>query len=108
MDKYFKGYYGCDAGSLLIGNKDFTCHIGNGYGDGEYPVFISQTVVKSEDKRAYEFVTDVRGTFFVYNYDCYKTEKELTDAKNIIVQLSGWYAIYRNNGKMLLEKWNMD
>jgi hypothetical protein len=105
MEEFYKALYGCDAGSLLVGNKDFTCHLGNGYGDGEFPVLISRVSIPEEDKRAFRFVTDIRGTFNVYDYDCYKTEEELTDEGNIIITLSGWYAVYNHNGTMLLEKW---
>lgn len=93
MKKYI---YSCDGGALMLGNDDFTCHYLNGYGDGEFCVFVCNVVPKAK-RGVVKFVGSVQGKFKVYGYDCDKDE--------VLCELDGTYGVYCNNGDMYLEKW---
>lgn len=95
-DKMQTYIYKCDAGSLLIGNDNFSILIPNGYGDGLFELAISDERIETD----YRFITtfNVRGEANVYSYDCN------TDAV-LCTLTEGRYAVYSDYGNMLIEKW---
>ena len=105
MESY---HYNCDAGSLALGNADFTINICNGIGDGGYRVYISRKRLdgNSAFHKKYHFETSINGTFNVYNYDCYHTRQQREAKCNILATLTGRYGIYSHDGDMLLEYWD--
>ena len=83
--------YSCDGGSLMLGNRDFQVAFPNGFGDGEFPVYIGNTgytVCKEFYGDRVRFVGSIEGTFNVYAYDCL-TKDELINPDHILVTLTG-------------------
>ena len=98
MVKELKSY--ADAGSVLVGTKDFGVLIDNGYGDGESNIIIgTQQELSMFDKK---FLTIIKGNFNIYNYDCCKREED-----EILITLSGRYGVYNNNGTVYFEEWRI-
>lgn len=102
--------YDCDGGSIMIGTKESRACFPNGYGDGCFSVQIINTEENrkkfhEENKHnVWHWMGTVEGTkFYVWSYDCLH-EDEL-DESNVLYTLSGRYAVYRNNGKIVLENW---
>lgn len=91
MTKYF---YECDAGSLQVGNEQFTALFPNGYGDGRFQVFVDCPPARTKNTR---LVGCVEGHFNVYAYDC--------DKDDVLCTIEGRYGVFCDNGTMLLEKW---
>ena len=90
-------YTDSDAGSVLIGNDDFTIAVPNGYGDGRHPVVIC----KSSKKLArFNYHGFVEGKFNVYNYDC---GGEF--GGKVVKTLDGRFGIYYLSGIVVFEKW---
>lgn len=89
--------YSADGGLLMLGTEAFKAHYSNGYGDGNFTVYIDESG-KAPDNILWKFVDSVEGQFNVYDYDC-------GNAK-ILTTLNGRYGVYRNHGDMLLVKWN--
>lgn len=54
-----------DAGSVKVGNDDFSVFIRNGYGDGVTGVFITSKHVHVP----LEYFTSIKGDFRIYEYD---------------------------------------
>lgn len=84
-----------DAGSLKIGNDDFTLYISNGYGDGEmrYAVlnedeFYAQSIM--------EYQCSVNGKFNVYCYDC---------GTAVDTTLEGRFGIFSYDRLVALVRW---
>ena len=90
-----KHIYSCKSGALMVGNDDFTVHLPNGYGGGEFTVTVSDR--KPKDIRHQFLVCDIDGKFNVYARDCDKDE--------VLCELDGTYGVYCNNGNMYFEKW---
>lgn len=89
---------GSDAGSVKVGNENFTVLIPNGYGDGLTNVYVLE---ENEDicdftKKA-KYFTAVEGTFNLYDDDCIK------DA-TVLITLTGWYSAWYYNGEVWLKK----
>ncbi len=104
-----KKYYDCDGGTIAIGTKECRSCFPNGYGDGCFSVEVvsteNQKKTFKEYYRNWEYVGSVEGTEInVYDYDCLNSD-ELEDKSHILFTLSGRYGVYRNNGKIVLEKW---
>ena len=105
-----KKYYGCDGGTIMIGTKECRSCFPNGYGDGEFSVeVISTEKQKKEFNKNYKkwnWLGTVEGNEInVYSYDCLDQSEIENTKENILFTLSGRYGIYRNNGKIILEKW---
>ena len=103
-----KKHYDCDGGSIAIGTKECRSHFANGYGDGTFSIeVISTEAQKKTFKKHYskwKYIGSVEGTGInIYDYDCLK-EDELEDESHILFTLSGRYAVYCNNGKIVSEK----
>ena len=107
MKKYM---YECDGGSILIGNETFACHIMNNIGDGMYSVIVYE---RGEFPNKTECESDycgaIRGTSFLYNYDCYDRNKR-KDKRHVLCELNGLYGIFasKRSGTMHIVKWNDD
>jgi len=91
-------YTDSDAGSVKIGNETMTINIPNGYGDGQTDVFIVEKKKGDNVRIPYDFLTTVKGTFNIYEYDC-------GNGEDAVVTISGEYAIYFENGVVVFEKW---
>ena len=94
----------------MIGTKDCRTCFPNGYGDGSFSV----TVIKTNEQKEkfnkevdlWKWLGTVEGAEInVYSYDCLNQD-EIEDSSNILYTLSGRYAVYRNNGKIALERWD--
>ena len=96
--------YGCDGGTVLIGNHTFQIGIHNNYGDGEHTV----TVCDQEHfekffphgrewfENNFEYIARFSGTNInVYEYDFPESD---TCPSEILTTLSGNYAIYASKG----------
>jgi len=98
--------YGCDGGTIMIGNASSRVCIPNGYGDGSHCVYVYgiNDVFKSDN---YEFMGAVQGNELnVYDYDCLHGA-ELSDPSRILCRLEdGRYAIYVNEGTVVLKQWD--
>lgn len=81
-----------DAGSVKIGNGDFSILIPNGYGDGITNVFISEKEIHVPLK----FITTVEGVIEVFDYDC---------RDNVIKTIKGKYAIFSGDGNVVFSRW---
>ena len=94
------GTYGCDAGSLKIGGKDFSVLIENGYGDGEFDVYVCD----GRDVPSYaRFAGCFQGrNLRVFDYDC-DGGKPIDD-----VYLTGSFIAHNFNGNMYLERLDND
>lgn len=80
-----------DVGCLAIGNDDFYIRFHNGYGDTDCNhVYVFEETI---DIDIHFFVTDIEGTFDIYNYDCLNTTYR--SAKSCVT-LSGHYNIYKD------------
>lgn len=102
--------YSCDGGTIMIGTKDFRVCLPNGYGDGEFSVEIVETQKQKEkfnkECQRWKWLGEVEGNEInVYTYDCLTTEEIEKTKINVLYTLSGKYGVYRNNGKIVLEKW---
>ncbi|MDY4592729.1 MAG: hypothetical protein SO434_04950 [Eubacteriales bacterium] len=91
-----------DIGSVLVGNKDMTMTISNGYGDGTTRIGVFEK--ENEITNKMRFVCQVNGTFNVYDYDCYQTAEQLNSPRNIATTLSGHYYVYCYEGIVVFEK----
>lgn len=91
-----------DIGSVLVGNKDMTMTISNGYGDGTTRIGVFEETNEITNKM--RFVCQVNGTFNVYDYDCYQTAEQLNSPRNIATTLSGHYYVYCYEGIVVFEK----
>ena len=103
MEIEMKKYnYGCDAGILLIGNKECLMYMPNGYGDGGFNVLVAeQGDVVTE---GFRFVTAIKGQDIkLYDYDCLDYE-ELDE--HVICTLSGRYGVYNYDGDIFIERWS--
>lgn len=80
-----------DAGSVKIGNNDFSVLIPNGYGDGQTEVFITTKRVHVPLR----FWTTVSGKFKIYDYDCGDDSRYTLD---------GDYSIFFGNGYVVFSK----
>lgn len=88
-----------DAGSVLVGTKDFGILINNGYGDGKTTIKIGTR--KELDAINKKFLTVINGSFNIYRYDCSQRKED-----DILITLNGRYGIYQNNGTVYFEEWN--
>lgn len=91
-----------DIGSVLVGNKDMTMTISNGYGDGTTRIGVFEK--ENEITNKMRFVCQVNGTFNVYDYDCYQSAEQLNSPRNIATTLSGHYYVYCYEGIVVFEK----
>lgn len=89
--------YSTDGGSLMLGTEAFKAHYSNGYGDGDFTVFIDESG-KDPDEKRWKYVDSVEGQFNVYDCD--------TKDAEVLTALNGCYGIYCYHGDMLLVKWN--
>lgn len=89
--------YSADGGSLMLGTEAFKAHYSNGYGDGDFTVYIDESG-KDPDEKRWKFIDSVEGQFNVYDYDGKSAE--------VLIALNGRYGVYNNHGDMLLVKWN--
>lgn len=87
--------YSADGGSLMLGTEAFKAHYSNGYGDGNFPVYIDESG-KDPNNKHWKFVDSVEGQFNVYDYDGKGAE--------VLTTLNGCYGIYNHFGGMLLVK----
>ena len=98
MKKYT---YSCDGGSLLVGNPACVTHIVNGYGDGEFGVYLLDDGDKLKD--GLKFITSIRGyDIKVYDYDCLRL-CELEE--HVLFGLTGRFGIYSDGGDIYIERW---
>lgn len=93
MKKY---KYCADGGCLMLGNALFTCHYPNGYGDGEFYVFVNNNPKFDATCKAH-YVGSVEGKINVYADDC--------STDTVLCQLEGRYGVFADCGTMYLEKW---
>ncbi len=90
-------YTDSDAGSVLIGNEDFTIAVPNGYGDGRHPVVICKS---SKPLNHFHYHGFIEGKFNIYNYDC---GGEF--GGKVVKTLEGKFGIYYQSGVVYFEKW---
>lgn len=88
--------YFADGGSLMLGTKTFKARYSNGYGDGDFTVYIDESG-KDADGKIWKYIDIVEGKFNVY--DCDGRDAE------VLTTLNGCYGVYHNRGDMLLVKW---
>lgn len=109
-----KGYYSCDAGSLTVECGGSIIYYPNGYGDGDFKVYLFDdksewnSYVKEHElkygitKNKYKFETIANfNNARVLNYDCLKK----VDEENVIFTLNGHYSIYSFNGHIVFVKY---
>lgn len=95
-----KEYYTeAEAGSVRIGNDDFTILIPNGYGDCTTTVHVLD---KGEELPKFltfkDFFTSFRGeNVKIYEYDC--------GGDNIVATLSGRFGAYYNDKDVYFMRW---
>ncbi len=99
--------YCCDGGTIMIGTKESRVCFPNGYGDGEFSVKLVRTKKQREcfanEYKKWQYLGVIEGkNFYVWSYDCL-LDHELNE-EHILYTLSGRYAVFRNNGKIVLEK----
>ncbi len=94
MEKYT---YGCDGGSLLIGNPDFACCFLNNIGDGDYTVIVCDRSEKDCIEGEYSFLGTVEGKAYLYDYDGYG-EYSRGNPDCILCELNGLYYVYAKRG----------
>jgi hypothetical protein len=82
-----------DAGSLKIGNDNFSILIPNGYGDGR----TLYSVVNSSDFNMdmMKYFTLIEGKFSIYSFDC---------GNNRIETIEGKYQIFHSDGLVVFVK----
>ena len=100
--------YGCDGGTIMIGNETSRVCLPNGYGDGQFTVTITTKKTYGKHKnQEMEWLGTIQGNnVHIYNYDCL-IESDLTDDNCILYTLpEGLWAIYALNGNILLELWD--
>jgi len=90
-----------DAGSVKIGNDNFSVLIPNGYGDGDTKVIIVSNI-DCESFKSFKFFTSIKGNINIYNYDC---DSPCLESK-VIETIKGWYGVYYKDGTVLFEKWD--
>lgn len=97
--------YDCDGGCIMLGNASSRVCFPNGFGDGEFTVYVCDK--NKKDTKHYEFLGTVSGSVVnIYSYDCLWGD-ELLEAENIRYTLpEGRYAVYANSGTIILEKWD--
>lgn len=88
--------YSADGGSLMVGTEAFKAHYSNGYGDGDFTVYIDEDG-NDPDSNHWKFLDSVEGQFNVYDDDGRYAE--------VLTTLNGRYGIFSNHGDMLLVKW---
>lgn len=87
MKKY---YTAADAGSVRIGNDQFTILIPNGYGDGTTTVHILE---REEEQPEARFFTSFSGKDIkIYAYDC--------GGDAVVATISGRFGVYINDKKV--------
>lgn len=103
MIKKFK--YGCDGGTIMLGNETSRVCFPNGFGDGEFTVEVN---TEKTHPKYYDWLGTVQGNnIHIYNYDCIHGEDNLTNKENILYTLpEGRWAVYCRDGRILLEQWN--
>lgn len=89
---------GSDAGSLKIGNEEWSILIPNGVGDGitRYAVFDNESEINTDMLR---YFTSVRGKFNIYDYDCGTTIDQTLDGSYLIYIWEGIIAFVKTSGK---------
>lgn len=101
--------YSADGGAICIGSGKCQSCFPNGYGDGEFTVYVIENEEERKQNNFYKdwrWVGSVQGTKIrVYNYDCYSNKEELKE--NIVFELSGRYGIYVNEGNVVLVNWGI-
>lgn len=100
--------YGCDGGSIMIGNASSRVCITNGYGDGSHYVYVrGLNHPQRYGPEGYRFVGTIQGdNVNVYDYDCL-SESELEKPQHILCKLEkGRYAIYVSDGTIILQQWD--
>lgn len=100
-----KYWYGCDGGSILIGNESSRTQIVNNYGDGEHRVIVCGR--DEYNTKDFEFRGTVCGTDVnVYDYDCLRGD-DLNNPEHILCKLKSGhrYAVSVCGGTILLEDW---
>lgn len=98
-------WYGCDGGSILIGNESSRTQITNDYGDGEHKVIVCSE--GEYNTKGFDFRGTVGGTDVnVYDYDCLHGD-DLNNPEHILCKLKSGhrYAVSVCNGTILLEDW---
>lgn len=100
-------HYACDGGSIMIGNETCRACFPNHYGDGCHNVYLysrgEKCPVWGEE---WYFMGTVEGTNLnVYDYDCYHGDA-LTCESNFLFVLSGRYAVYANDGDIIIQEWD--
>lgn len=92
----------CDVGSLCIKCGGSYIHYNNGYGDGEFAVYIFENSFELQkwldNNRNFqeEFVSDAfLNDAKLMSYDlCYKLESD-SDLNKELATLNGWFGIYK-------------
>lgn len=88
--------YICDGGCIKIGNKSFSIHITNDFGDGAHRVYVgTEKDLEQVMPKNAKFVGSVEGIFNIYEYD-YGDE--------VLCELSGSYSIFKYSGLIYLVK----
>lgn len=91
--------FSCYAGSLMLGTEAFKAHYHNGYGDGDFTVFIDDNKeVDTYTTERWHFLDCVCGNFCVFKSD---SDRET----EVLIELSGRYAVFNRCGDILLQKW---
>lgn len=88
-------YASSDAGSLKVGNDDFTILIPNGHGDGA-----TRYAILNEDEyygHRFRYFTQLQGKFNIYSSDC---------GDEIAETIEGVFGIYIHEGMIALVKRN--
>lgn len=87
-----------DAGSVKVGNENFTVLIPNGYGDGLTNVYVLEENENICDfTKEANYFTRIEGTFNIYDDDCWKDPTAL-------ITLKGGYSAWYFNGEVWLKK----
>lgn len=97
MKKY---YTAADAGSVRIGNDQFTILVPNGYGDGATTVHILERDEELPDEELPEarFFTSFSGKDIkIYAYDC--------GGDAAVARISGRFGAYVNDKKVYFIRW---
>lgn len=80
-----------DAGSLKIGNEDFTILVPNGFGDGE----MRYAIVDQFNSNMANPFTLIDGKFNIYTYDC---------GNEIAEMIEGKFYIYYHDGIVIFKR----
>lgn len=100
--------YGCDGGTIMLGNETSRVCFPNDFGDGKFTVIVNTKKTYGEYRNhEFKWLGTVEGNnIHIYNYDCL-IESELTDNKSILYTLpEGRWAVYALDGNILLELWD--